>query len=245
MSEKISCIIVDDEPAALNQLVRYAEKTPFLQVEGTYNSALEVLEHLQKNAAPQLIFLDIQMPELSGMELAKNLPAHTAVIFTTAFDKYAVEGYKVNAVDYLLKPIAYAEFLAAANKAKDRLMRSVVSSREGVDAKRQEDDYIFIKSEYRQLKINLSSILYIEGLKDYVKIWLTTEASPVLSLMSLKRLEEQLPPDRFMRIHRSFIIALDKIDQVERNQVIIKTQRITVAEQYRERFNAFLDKRSL
>lgn len=244
MNEKVSCIIVDDEPAALNQLLRYAERTPFLQVAGAYNSAMDVLSHLQTQEAPHLIFLDIQMPELSGMELAKNLHPNTLIIFTTAFDKYALEGYKVNALDYLLKPIDYAEFLTAANKAKDRWAQQG-SHHENTGKGKPGDDYIFIKSEYRQLKINLSEILYIEGLKDYAKIRIATEPNPILSLISLKKLEEELPADKFMRIHRSFIVALDKIDHIERHQVVIGAQRITVAEQYRETFNAFLNKRSL
>lgn len=237
MSARVTCIIVDDEPAALAQLVRYAEKTPFLEVVGSFSSPLQVLSHLQDHEAPQLILLDIQMPELNGLELARSLPPEVAIIFTTAFEQYAIAGYKVHAVDYLLKPIDYAEFLAAVGKVKQRLEKAPAASVEGAD-------YIFLKSEYLQVKVNLSDIVYIEGLKDYAKVYVTTEPRPVLSLISLKKLEEKLPPDRFMRIHRSFIIALDKIDQIERSQVIIKDQRITVGEQYREAFHAFLDRKS-
>lgn len=243
MNEKISCLIVDDEPAALNQLLRYAEKTPFLKIEGSYSSAIDVLNHLEGHPSPDVIFLDIQMPDLNGMELAKNLPVQTSVIFTTAFDQYAIDGYKVNALDYLLKPIDYAEFLAAANKARDRAAAS--SNLLQPAAKQPEAEFIFIKSEYKQLKLNFSEILFIEGLKDYVKIHLTTAVHPILSLNSLKKMEEELPRERFMRVHRSFIVALDKIDHVERNQIIIKNQRITIADQYRGEFNDFLNRNSL
>lgn len=238
MTETLNCIIVDDEPAALAQLVRYAEKTPFLKVLGAFNNPLQVLEFLQKQDAPQLILLDIQMPELNGLELSKVLPADIMIIFTTAFEQYAVSGYKVNALDYLLKPIDYSEFLAAVTKAKIRTEQKTVPDK-------PEEDYIFLKSEYLQLKINFSAILYIEGLKDYVKVYLSNEPRPILSLTSLKKLEERLPSDRFMRIHRSYIVALDKIDHIERSQVIIKDQRITIGEQYRTAFAEFLNKRSM
>ncbi len=237
MTTTLTCIIVDDEPAALNQLVRYAEKTPFLTILGAFNNPLQVLDYLNENEAPQLIFLDIQMPDLTGLELSKVLPPDIMIIFTTAFEQYALSGYKVNALDYLLKPIDYAEFLSAVTKAQSRATRTPAQGR-------PEEDYIFLKSEYLQIKINLADIIYIEGLKDYVKVFLTTETHPILSLTSLKKMEEKLPSDRFMRIHRSFIIALDKIDHIERSQVIIKNQRITVGEQYRAAFTGFLNKRS-
>lgn len=244
MNEKITCIIVDDEPAALQQMQRYARQTPFLEVMGTYNNGMEVLAHLQNQPAPDLIFLDIQMPELNGMDLAKILPPGTRIIFTTAFDRYAIEGYKVNALDYLLKPIDYAEFLSAATRARDSIHASKNNAAASSPTE-QVKNYIFVKSEYKQLKIKLADILYIEGLKDYVKIHLSTESYPVVSLNSLKRLEEELPAGQFMRVHRSFIVALDKIDQIERSQIIIKDQRITIADQYRAAFNDFIQKKSV
>lgn len=239
---KISCLIVDDEPAALEMVRRYAEKTPFLQMEGAFLNSLEVLEYLEQHIAPDLIFLDIQMPDLNGMELAKMLPESTKIIFTTAFDKYAIDGYKVNAVDYLLKPIDYAEFLTAANKVKEKLY---IADKSDNIPREEQEDFIFVKSEYKQLKINLSDILYIEGLKDYVKIYLNTEPTPLLSLISLKKFEELLPSHQFMRVHRSYIVALNKIDQIERSQVIIRSERINIAEQYKDAFHEFIKKKSI
>lgn len=233
MTEPLTCIIADDEPAALNQMVRYAEKTPFLKIVGAFNSPLQVLEYLQKNEAPQLILLDIQMPDLTGLELSKVLPPDVMIIFTTAFEQYAISGYKVNAIDYLLKPIDYSEFLTAVTKAKSRAEERTAPHN------KPEEDYIFLKSEYHQLKINLSDIIYIEGLKDYVKVYLSTEARPILSLTSLKKLEEKLPPDRFMRIHRSFIVALDKIDHIERSQSSSKTNVSQLANSIEQIFKIF------
>ncbi|MFA6152362.1 MAG: LytTR family DNA-binding domain-containing protein [Chitinophagaceae bacterium] len=241
MSEKkIQCVVVDDEPAALQLMQRYVQRTPFLELKVALNNAIEVLNYLESNPAPELIFLDIQMPELNGLELSKNLPLSTKIIFTTAFDKYAIEGYKANAIGYLLKPIDYAEFLGAASKAKEQF-----SGTQELLLKTEMPDYFFIKSEYKQLRIYFSDILYIEGYKDYAKIHLASAAHPVLSLISLKKLEDELPQKAFMRIHRSYIINLNKIDLIERNQVFIKTHGITVAEPYRVAFNLFIAGKSI
>lgn len=244
MELKLQCLVADDEPAALSLMERYVQRTPFLELKGGFSNGIEVLDYLQQHEAPDLIFLDIQMPELNGIELGKVLPNQTKIVFTTAFDKYAVEGYKVNAIAYLLKPIDYSEFLAAAMKAKTMSESSGHSKQTG-KGNEKERSFIFIKSEYKQLKINFKEILYIEGLKDYAKICLATDTKPVLSLITLKKLEEELPADKFMRVHRSFIIALDKISQVERGHVIINGVRIPLAEQYRAAFNDFVEKRSL
>ncbi|MCX6257947.1 MAG: LytTR family DNA-binding domain-containing protein [Bacteroidia bacterium] len=238
---KISCIIVDDEPLALNLLERYVRKTPFLEMVYRCSNAIEALEILNKQTI-DLIFLDIQMPELSGIEFSRVIGKDAKIIFTTAFDEYAIEGFKVNALDYLLKPFNYEEFLRAANKAREWFQ--MVYSRQ----KTQEDNhnYIFVKSEYKQIKIQLNEVLYFEGLKDYIKIWLKDNTRPILTLMSLKSLEKKLPPDKFMRIHRSFIVALDKIQSVERSQIIIKNNvRITIADQYKEKFQDFITGKSI
>lgn len=237
--KKINCLIVDDEPLAIGLVESYVQKTPFLELKGKSLSAVEALNILNTEKI-DLIFLDIQMPDMNGIDFSKTLTPGTRVIFTTAFKDYAFEGFKVNAVDYLLKPFNYNEFLKAANKAAE-LINSEPAKRSGSYS----DNFIFVKSEYKQLKINLDEIYYFEGLKDYIKIWTTSQPKPILTLMSLKTIEQELPEDRFMRVHRSFIIALDKIESVERSQIIINKERITIAEQYKPKFQAFIETKSL
>lgn len=239
--KKISCLIVDDEPPALDLIGSYVQQTPFLQLEGRCANAFEAMNILQEKAV-ELLFLDIQMPGLSGIEFSRTLNNGPKVIFTTAFEHYAIEGYRVDAIDYLLKPFNYEEFLRAATKARDRIALEDNSRAAGSDAL---SNFIFVRSEYKQVKIGLKDVLYFEGLKDYVKIYLEDQPKPVLSLMSLKTLEEQLPSEQFMRIHRSFIIRLDKIEAVERGQVIIHKTAITVADHYKDRFNEYLSSNSL
>jgi DNA-binding LytR/AlgR family response regulator len=170
------------------------------------------------------------------------LPKETRVIFTTAFDQYALEGFKVEALDYLLKPFDYAEFLAAANKASTwfKLLKGKPQN-EVSEAK----EFLFVKSEYKQLRIKLSDVLYFEGLKDYIKIWLKDNPKPILTLMSLKSLQEELPGTQFLRVHRSFIVSLKNIEVIERSQIIINNQRITVSEQYKPAFLEFVNSNSL
>jgi DNA-binding LytR/AlgR family response regulator len=234
---KISCLIVDDEPLAIHLLNRYISQTAFLHCEAKCSSAIEAMGILN-NTKIDLIFMDIQMPELNGMEFSRTLSKDIRVIFTTAFDDYALEGFKVNALDYLLKPFNYEEFLIAASKAKE--WYELVQSKQLAVA---EDTYnfIFVKSEYKQVKIDLSEVLYFEGLKDYVKIWLKGVPKAILTIMSLKSLESQLPTSKFMRVHRSFIIALDKIQVVERGQVIMQNSvHVKIADQYKEKFQSFV-----
>lgn len=239
---KISCLIADDEPMALALLARYIAKTPFLELKATCNSAIEAMEYLHAETPIALFFLDIQMPELSGLAFSKLVPSTSKIIFTTAFDQYAIEGYKVNALDYLLKPFDYVEFLTAATKAKMHFDQQVpVQLAPPVKAA----DYMFVKSEYKQVKINFHAIQLIEGLKDYVKIYVEHQAKPILTLMSLKKLEEELPATQFMRIHRSYIVALDKIEAIERNHVIIHQHHISIAPQYKQELLAFIEKRSI
>ncbi|WP_179347696.1 LytR/AlgR family response regulator transcription factor [Winogradskyella pacifica] len=238
---KITCSIVDDEPMALNLVESYVEKTPFLDLKNKFSSAIEAMEVLKNNPV-DLLFLDIQMPDLTGIEFSKMLPKETRVIFTTAFDHYALEGFKVEAIDYLLKPFDYAEFLAAANKA-NTWFELVKGKRESILSK--EKEFLFVKSEYKQLRVKLADVLYFEGLKDYIKIWLKDNPKPILTLMSLKSLEEELPESQFMRVHRSFIVSLHNIDVIERSQIIINQQRITVSEQYKSKFLEFINNNSL
>ena len=238
---KITCVIVDDEPMALNLVESYVEKTPFLDLKQKCSSAIEAMEFIKNNPV-DLLFLDIQMPDLTGIEFSKMLPKETRVIFTTAFDHYALEGFKVEAIDYLLKPFDYAEFLAAANKAAT-WFELVKGKKQSVLS--EEKEFLFVKSEYKQLRIKLADVLYFEGLKDYIKIWLKDNPKAILTLMSLKSLEEELPETQFMRVHRSFIVSLKNIDVIERSQIIINDQRITVSEQYKPKFLEYINNNSL
>ena len=240
---KISCIIVDDEPMALNLVESYVQKTPFLALKQKCNSAIEAMEYIKNNPV-DLLFLDIQMPDLTGIEFSKMLPKETRVIFTTAFDQYALEGFKVEALDYLLKPFDYAEFLAAANKANN-WFQLVKGKQENTSSNPIEKEFLFVKSEYKQLRIKLADVLYFEGLKDYIKIWMKDNPKPIVTLMSLKSLEEELPETDFMRVHRSFIVALKNIEVIERSQIIINQQRITVSENYKTKFIEFINQNSL
>ncbi len=239
--ESITCVIVDDEPMALNLVESYVLKTPFLLLKKKCSSAIEALEYL-KTEPVDLLFLDIQMPDLTGIEFSKMLPKDTRVIFTTAFDQYALEGFKVEALDYLLKPFDYAEFLAAANKASTWF--TLVKGKQQALLS-EEKEYLFVKSEYKQLRIKLSDVIYFEGLKDYIKIWLKDNPKPVLTLMSLKSLEKELPESKFMRVHRSFIVSINHIEVIERSQIIINKQRITISEQYKPKFLELMNRNSL
>lgn len=234
----ITCIIVDDEPMALQLLESYVLRTPYLQLEGKFSNGIEVLQFLHEKKQIDIIFMDIQMPEIDGLELSKKIPIQTKIIFTTAFDQYAIEGYKVNATGYLLKPFNYIEFLEATEKAKQLLLPTK-------NKEVEIPDYIFVKSEYKQIKIFLNDIIYIESMKDYAKIFLTSQSSPIVTLLSLKKLNEELPKENFMRVHRSFIVSLKKIEIVEKNQIVFGKQRITVAEPYREQFENFINAKSI
>jgi DNA-binding LytR/AlgR family response regulator len=241
--QKINCLIVDDEPLALDLLERYIQRISFLDLKGRCYSAFEALEILG-NVKIDLIFLDIQMPELTGMEFSRILGEDVKIIFTTAFSKYAVDGFKVNAIDYLLKPFSFDGFLKASNKAREWF--DLKDSRNNPVQNTEEVRIIFVKSEYKQVRIVLDDIYCFEGLKDYVKIWTKGRNKPVMTLMSLKSLEEMLPGTKFMRIHRSFIISLDKIHQVERNDVLlINNVHVTVSDPYRSKFNNYLSGRSI
>ena len=240
--KKITCLIADDEPMAWNLIESYVLKTPFLELKAKCNSAIEAMQVLEEQKDIDLFFLDIQMPDLTGLEFSKLLLQNSRVIFTTAFDQYAIDGYKVNALDYLLKPFDYNEFLNASTKA-----RNYFESQHPVSVSKPEkkQEFFFVKSEYKQIKINFSEILYIEGLKDYVKIYLKDNPKPILTLMSLKKLEEELPSENFMRIHRSFIIGLDKIETIERNHIVIGKEQIAIAPNYKDSLMEYIGGKSL
>ena len=234
----LNCIIIDDEPLAAELLASYARKTLFLNLIGVFNSAVDGIKVIRENRV-DLIFLDIQMPELSGLEFAKILPKETKIIFTTAFSQYAVDGYKANAVDYLMKPVSYDDFLAGANRALE-WFRSVRQSENASD-----DRFIFVQSEYKLVKIMFDDILYIEGLKDYVKIYLTDGRDPVMSLMNMKKIEESLPKPEFMRIHRSYIVHMRKIEGIDRFRVVIGNAILPISDSYKTTIQDYLDGHTL
>jgi two-component system, LytTR family, response regulator len=234
----ISCFIVDDEPLALSLVESYVNKTPFLQLTGKFSSALACSSAMHETP-PDVIFLDIQMAELSGMEFAKVVPEKTRIIFTTAFQQYAIEGYKVNALDYLLKPFSYAEFLQAATKAMEWVSLNRKADTPAIEEKAT-DASIFVKADYRLVKIEIAGILYIEGLKDYLKIYMEAQPQPIITHITMKVMEEMLPAAQFLRVHRSFIVQKSKIRIVEHNRIVFGKTYIPVSDSYKETFDQFI-----
>ena len=239
----LKCCIIDDEPLAIELLESYVKRTPFLQLEASFNSAVQAVERVSRGDI-DLVFLDIQMPELDGMAFSRVIEGRSRIVFTTAFGQYAVDSYKVNAIDYLLKPIAYADFLKAAQKALQWFELSE-SSATGTPAEHPTaSPYIFVKSDYKLKQIPLDKILYIEGLKDYVKIYLEGEPHPILSLLSLKSLEEMLPEEQFIRVHRSFIVQGCKIKMIDRNRIVFGKEYIPISDTYKDSFAEFIARHS-
>lgn len=238
----IKCAIVDDEPLAVELLASYVKKIPFLELCGKYNNATDALHGLVETPV-DLLFLDIQMPEIDGLELSKMLPENTRIVFTTAFNQYAVDGFRVNALDYLLKPISYADFLDACNKAMQwfQLVQQNEQQPATPSVPVEEPRSIFVKSEYKLLQINLDDIRYIEGLKDYVKIYTEQSPHPILSLMNMKAIEQMLPASRFIRVHRSFIVQKSKIREIERNRIVFGDVYIPIGDSYKQAFLDFIN----
>ncbi|QGY42681.1 response regulator [Maribellus comscasis] len=236
----IRTIAIDDEPLALQLVDGYISKTPFLELVNSFDNPLDAMDFLN-NETVDLIFLDIHMPDLSGIEFTRILQNRPKIIFTTAYEKYALEGFKLEAVDYLLKPFSYEEFLKAAKKA-EKLIRLENHAHDKIEAN---SEFLFLKSEYKIRRINFNDIKYIEGLKDYVKVYLQNEPKPILSLSTLKAMEAKLPSEKFMRVHRSYIVNLEKIETIERSRIVFEKTYIPVSEQYKEKFQEFLDKNFL
>ena len=233
---KIKCVIVDDEPLAVELLASYVAKRPFLELMGKYTNATDALKGITEQPV-DLLFLDIQMPEVNGLELSRMVPEATRIVFTTAFQQYAIDGYRTNALDYLLKPITYANFLEACNKA---LQWFSLVWQSGAAKTDEEPKSIFVKSEYKLIQINLDHIRYIEGLKDYVKIYIEGSSRPILSLMNMKAMEQQLPASRFIRVHRSFIVSKEKITEIDRNRIIFNDVHIPIGDSYKQAFQDYL-----
>ena len=240
----IKCIAIDDEPLALQQLVAYISKIPFLSIVGQCQSAIEAKQIMQ-NDVVDAIFCDINMPDLNGMDFVKSLASPPIIVFTTAYSEYAVEGYKVDAVDYLLKPFGLDEFQRAANKVK-RVYEQINDNDSTSNQSVSEDaSTLFLKTEHRIVKVDISDILYVEGMSEYMKIHLISQPKPLIVLLSMKKLEERLPSN-FMRIHRSYIINLDKIIEVNKNRVIIDNDAyLPIGDLYKDTFNNYLNTRFL
>ena len=273
----IRCLAIDDEPLALQQLVAYISKVPFLELAAQCQSALEARQFLE-NDTVDAIFCDINMPDLNGMDFVKSLVVPPLVVFTTAYSEYAVEGFRVNAVDYLLKPFGLQDFQRAANRLRERYKilftvdslqftddysaaegraesglgsnhsaESGLASKSTVNRKLStvNNNTLFLKTDYRIVKVNIPDIRYVEGMSEYLKVWIEGEAKPIITLLSMKKIEERLPAS-FMRIHRSYIINLDKIQEVNKNRVIMDADTyLPIGDLYKDAFQAYLDTKFL
>lgn len=232
----IKCLAIDDEPLALQQLVAYIGKIPYLELAGSCSSADEARKLMEKTAV-DAIFVDINMPDESGLDFVKSLDELPIVVFTTAYENYAVESYKVNAVDYLLKPFGLTEFNAAAVKVRRRYEALNVSTVSQVD----EDDAIFVKSDYKVVRIAIGSISYIEAMSEYLRIHSDEIDRPLVVLLSMKKMEEHLPTKKFMRVHRSYIINLRRIREVAKSHITLTDGTVVpMGDMYKENFNAYL-----
>ena len=233
----IRCLAIDDEPLALQQIAAYIGKVPFLELAAQCQSAVEARQFLE-NDTVDAIFCDINMPDLNGMDFVKSLEAAPLVVFTTAYAEYAIEGFKVAAVDYLLKPFGMQDFMRAANRLKERLAKS---EERGTRNEERGEDSLFIKTEYRIVKVSIPDIRYVEAMSEYLKLHLESEPKPIITLLSMKKIEERLP-DYFMRIHRSYIINLNKIQEVNKNRVIMDADTyLPIGDMYKEAFQQYID----
>ena len=250
----IRCLAIDDEPLALQQIVAYIGKVPFLELAAQCQSALEARQFLEQDTV-DAIFCDINMPDLNGMDFIKSLTVPPLVVFTTAYSEYAVEGFRVNAVDYLLKPFGLQDFQRAANRLKERLTPSPLSphpsdispqtSALSPQTSSLKDDTIFLKTEYRIVKVSISDIRYVEAMSEYLKVYLEGDAKPIVTLLSMKKMEERLP-DNFMRIHRSYIVNLNMIQEVNKNRVIMDADTyLPIGDMYKDTFQQYLDTKFL
>lgn len=240
---KITCIAIDDEPLALELVCKFIGQTSFLKLLGCFDNAIEALQFINSSEV-DLVFLDIQMPDLSGMELARIIDGKQGskkpkIVFTTAYNQFAIEGYKVDALDYLLKPFSYEEFLKATTKAYEFYEKQTVVASPLVETVQ---DFIFLKVEYQLIKVMLADILYVEAYKDYVKVYLKSKPNPLLSLTSMKNMEDLLPASDFLRVHRSHIVNINHIDAISKNMLKVGDTQLSVSEHYKEGFLKFIEK---
>lgn len=243
----VRCLLVDDEKLALELMEDNVMKVPYLKLMGKCKNAMEAMDFMRREPV-DLIFLDIQMPGISGIQFLNSLTNPPLVIMATAYDNYALDGFNLDVVDYLLKPVAFERFLKAVNKAYE-----LISLRQQKDTPSQpvvqqaiqekapaEPDYIFVNADYSVVRINIPDVLYVEGLKDYVKIYLAGAAKPVITRLSMRFMEEKLPAGAFARVHKSFIVALDKITAFKKNRVMIGENEISVSDNYKDRILAYI-----
>lgn len=242
----IKCVTVDDEPLALEMVNTFVRKTPFLELVNSFDNAIDALNFIQ-TASVQLLFLDIQMADFTGMEFARvvakgNTKNKPYIIFTTAYSEFALEGYQVDAVDYILKPFDYEDFIKAVTKVRARLDEQKLIEPIITTLQSETQEYIFIKADAQVVRVEIKDILYIEGYKDYVKIHLSNNSKPILSLMSLKKLEEKLINNDFFRIHRSFIVSFARVDALLKGSVRIGDKVIPIGTTYKSEYDKFVDK---
>lgn len=237
--KELSCIIIDDEPLAVKLLESFVARTPDLKLAGSFTDSVEAMQKL-KDIKVDLAFLDIQMPDVSGMELARVIPPSTRIIFTTAFKEYAFDSYEVSALDFLLKPIRYTKFLGAVEKAREWFGKTQQAEEQHASAS------VFIKVDGEMRQLQFDSISYVEGMKDYVVFHISGERKSLVTHLTMKSVEELLPPTRFLRVHRSYIVSLDKIEKVDKNDCIyIDGEIIHVTSAYIDAFRSFLESRSI
>ncbi len=238
----LRCALVDDEPLALSLLESYVRKTDSLELCGSYSSAIQAMKGLPEHPV-DLLFLDIQMPELNGLEFSRMVSPNTRIIFTTAFEQYAIDGYRVNALDYLLKPISYSDFIEAVNKAIQwfEMRKKAELPDTGQVSIPTDSNHIYVKSDYKIVQIELDRILYIEGLKDYIKIYTEDNPRPILSLTSMKTMEEKLPSSRFIRVHRSYIVQKQKIKIIDKGRIVFGKEYIPVSDSYKQELQNYVN----
>ncbi|WP_114782301.1 LytR/AlgR family response regulator transcription factor [Botryobacter ruber] len=242
----IRCLAVDDEPLALDILESYTKKLPFLTLVKTCSSATEAMQVLQEEQI-DLMFLDIEMPELTGIQLLNILRHPPLIIFTTAYPNYALEGFNQDAVDYLLKPIPFDRFFKAVNKAQERLqhnhVKQVPETPVRVQQAAPEQEFMFVKADYKTIRVDFKDIMWVEGLKDYVII--QTKDQKIITLLSMNKMMEKLPPSKFLRVHRSFIVALQKIDSIEKSRIRIGNKEIPIGEVYKDQFLKWVEENNI
>jgi two-component system, LytTR family, response regulator len=236
---KLNCVIIEDEPLARNLMIEYVKKVPSLNLIEAFSNPLAAMETL-RSASIDILFLDVQMPEITGISLLKILKKRPLVVLTTAYSQYALEGYELDVADYLLKPITFERFLKSVDKITQRLESAPAVQPSSVEPVNVTPPFIFVKDGTKLVKVKLDEILYIEGLKDYVTIH--TVNQKIVTLQRLKALEEQLPANKFIRIHNSYIVSLDAVDVIQKNEVQIKGVTLPVGDTYRKAFKEFIDK---